>query len=50
MRIRIAHREMLLVSDPAAASAVLTKGPGYLPKKPFEYTAFDVVSLPQQGQ
>jgi hypothetical protein len=35
---------MLLVADPAAASSILVKGPGYVPRKPFEYTAFDVVS------
>jgi hypothetical protein len=35
---------MLLVADPAAASSILVKGPGYVPKKPSEYTAFDVVS------
>jgi hypothetical protein len=43
VRVRVAHRNMLLVADPAAASSILVKGPGYVPKKPSEYTAFDVV-------
>lgn len=42
VRVRIAHRCMLLVADPAAASSILVKGPGYVPRKPSEYTAFDV--------
>ncbi|KAF6261970.1 cytochrome P450 [Scenedesmus sp. NREL 46B-D3] len=42
VRVRIAHRNMLLVADPAAASSILVKGPGYVPRKPSEYTAFDV--------
>jgi hypothetical protein len=45
VRVRVAHRNMLLVADPAAASSILVKGPGYVPRKPSEYTAFDVVSV-----
>lgn len=44
VRIRIAHRSMLMVADPAAAASILVKGPGYVAQKPPEYTAFDVVS------
>lgn len=49
VRIRIAHRSMLLVADPSAANSVLTKGPNYVPRKPSEYTAFDVVSMLIKG-
>eukprot|EP00882_Tetradesmus_deserticola_P013897 GHRQ01014762.1.p1 GENE.GHRQ01014762.1~~GHRQ01014762.1.p1 ORF type:complete len:265 (+),score=77.84 GHRQ01014762.1:176-970(+) len=42
VRVRVAHRSMLLVADPAAAASILVKGPGYVPQKPPEYTAFDV--------
>lgn len=43
VRIRVAHHELVLIADPAAASEILNTGPNYCPKRPPQYGEFDWV-------
>lgn len=43
-RVRILHREMVIIADPRVAAQVLNKGPNYVPRKASEYSGIDPVS------
>lgn len=43
VRIRILHRDIVLVADPKAASDLLAKGPNECPRRTPEYTTFNLV-------
>lgn len=42
-RLKIAHREVVMVADTRAAQEVLSAGPHYLPQKSYEYSAIEPV-------
>lgn len=44
VRIRLLHRDIVLVADPKAAADVLSKGPNECSRRTPEYKTFDVVS------
>lgn len=44
VRLRIFHRDVILVADPKVAAQVLAKGPNECHKRAPEYTTYDVVS------
>lgn len=44
VRIRLLHRDIVLVADPQVAAEVLAKGPNECARRAPEYTTFDVVS------
>lgn len=44
VRIRLLHRDVVLVADPLVAAQVLAKGPNECARRTPEYTTFDVVS------
>lgn len=45
VRIRILHRDIVLVADPKAAWELLAKGPNECPRRTPEYTTFNVVGF-----
>jgi hypothetical protein len=46
VRIRLLHRDIVLVADPQVAAEVLAKGPNECARRTPEYTTFDIVSCP----
>jgi hypothetical protein len=45
VRLRLLHRDVVIVADPQVASELLSRGPNECPKRTPEYTLFNAVSL-----